>query len=372
MKDVPLTAQVTKPAPPWRHFGTRIATAFERLRGKKAIRAAVKAQAAAPTTANGKYNRKSAQKLGWTLGLLQQTFPTARPSSWDDDAAFRGIQRQLDVKVDGQFGSVSYTAMMKRHFAVNFIIVAGFPYAAPPGIRVHNWYFSTVRRFVSKDRRGRTVNVAVGHESVDPTASRTVATLLKKACGVHLMCTETVVRDNDGLVPLVTQHADLAWERLTHAAGENGPSVGIEGVSRYYASPGERPVVRGGWVHKGLYAVPPIARLEAFAALIDWLSSGAVPELTIPRTWVGLDRDGRLSMSRVKTASRRPGVAAHCYTDHADAAFFVLYALLRIECGLSPADAYDAALGLASTPRSTVDISSYLPADPGWKERAAA
>jgi len=374
-----ITSATIEPArerPPWWKFlGTRIATVLEARRGRTALKAAVKAAAPAPRTSDGRYNLASATKLGWTLPLLQETFGAFPPQSWDDAGAFKAVQGALSVAVDGQFGQKSYEAMMTRHFAADHIIVAGYPHPAPPGLRLLNWYWRGAPasvRFKSADRRGRVVNVAVGHESVDETAARTCATLLKKKCGVHLMCTEHLVRINDGTVPVVTQHADLAWERLAHAQGENGPSVGIEGVSKYYGKPGDRPLVRGGWVHKGLYAVPPLERLEAFAILLAWVTSGELPGLTIPLVWVGLNRDGRLAMSRVSTASRRPGIAAHCYTDHADAGFWVLYALLRLECGLSPSEAYDAAIGLASTARDTIDVSTYLPADGEWMRRAAA
>jgi hypothetical protein len=363
-----------KPSPWWKHIGTRLATKVQAARGRAQIRAAVKTLAPPPKTAVGKYNRKSATKLGWTLELLRRTFafPAGSPTSWDDHVGFERIQRVLRVPFDGKFGAVSYEAMMRRYFAVDFIIVAGYPHPAPPGIRVHNWYKDGVTRFSSQDRRGRKVDMEVKHESVDDTAAGTVATLVRKRCGVHLMATELFERTNDGALPLVTQHGDLAWDRLTHAVGQNGTSVGLEGVSRYYGKKGQRPIIYGGWVHKGVYLVPSLEKLEASTIVTVWLTSGEIPGLSIPRRWTGLTKDGRLSMSRVKSADRAPGVSAHAYTDHADAAYFVLYAILRLECGLNPDAAYDAAMGLASTKKTTVDLDDHLPPDGEWKERAAA
>ena len=126
---------------------------------------------------------------------------------------------------------------------------------------------------VACQREGRTVNELIIHESVTRSAISTVAVLQRRKLGVHLIVAP------DGRV---TQHGDLAHERLAHAGGHQ----------------------------------------------------------------------------------RRPGVYAHHYFGHADGAWLILYAWLRLEVGLPPCVAYEEAVARATGARRTIDVSDLLPSEP--------
>ena len=159
----------------------------------------------------------------------------------------------------------------------------------------------------------------------------------------------------------VTQHGDLANDRLAHAGGHNGPSVGIEVTTPYYESylraglPWSR-VIDAPWAHRDRYVVPTPEQAEAMARLIGWLTSPDAKGLSIPRTWTGLDGT-RLAMGRIADGDqRRPGVWAHHLFHHADGSWPVLYAWLRLEAGLAPCAAYEEAVRLATGARRHVDL----------------
>ncbi len=188
------------------------------------------------------------------------------------------------------------------------IIVAGRAVEPPPGLVLSSFADPAVHRFAGRDRSGRPVTEVVVHESVTRSAEGTVAVLKRRGLGVHLIVAP------DGRV---TQHGDLASDRLAHAGGHNGPSVGIEVVNPYYGdqlrkgSPWSR-VIDAPWAHRGRYVVPTAEQAEAAAQLVAWLSSPAAG-LSIPRTWVGL-AGTRLAMGTVAGAdARRPGIYAHHY-----------------------------------------------------------
>ena len=61
---------------------------------------------------------------------------------------------------------------------------------------------------------------------------------------------------------------------------------------------------------------------------------------------------------------RRPGVYAHHYFGHADGAWLILYAWLRLEVGLPPCVAYEEAVARATGARRTIDVSDLLPSEP--------
>ncbi|MDD9944671.1 MAG: N-acetylmuramoyl-L-alanine amidase, partial [Myxococcales bacterium] len=109
--------------------------------------------------------------------------------------------------------------------AVDALIVAGADVAAPAGLCVRNYRDPEVTRFAGRDRSGRQVNELILHETVTRSVDSTVKVLLKRKLGVQLI----VGPDGE-----VTQHGDLAHDRLAHAGGHNGPSVGIEVVNPYY------------------------------------------------------------------------------------------------------------------------------------------
>ena len=55
-----------------------------------------------------------------------------------------------------------------------------------------------------------------------------------------------------------------------------------------------------------------------------------------------------------------PGIYAHHYFGHADGAWLVLYAWLRLEAGLDPAAAYEEAANRATGAKGSVDVSDLL------------
>jgi N-acetyl-anhydromuramyl-L-alanine amidase AmpD len=103
--------------------------------------------------------------------------------------------------------------------AASGFIVAGQVLSPPTGLDLTNFQNKEVHRFSGRDRTGRAVTELVVHESVTRSAADTVAVLKRRRLGVHLIVAA------DGRV---TQHGDLAHDRLAHAGGHNGPSVGIE------------------------------------------------------------------------------------------------------------------------------------------------
>ena len=92
-------------------------------------------------------------------------------------------------------------------------VIAGRVLPAPPGLDVTNFEASEVHRFTGRDRSGRTVNERVLHESVTTSVETTVRVLKRRKLGVHLIVAP------DGRV---TQHGDLAHDRLAHAGGPTG------------------------------------------------------------------------------------------------------------------------------------------------------
>lgn len=108
--------------------------------------------------------------------------------------------------------------------ATDTLIVAGNDVAAPANLRVRNYRDPEVMRFKGRDRAGRVVNELILHETVTRSVDSTVRVLLKRKLGVQLI----VGPDGE-----VTQHGDLSHDRLAHAGGHNGPSVGIEVVNPY-------------------------------------------------------------------------------------------------------------------------------------------
>lgn len=234
-------------------------------------------------------------------------------------------------------------------------VVAGRDVEAPAGLAVTNFRDTGVHRFVGQSRAGRPVTEVVVHESVTRSAGETVAVLKRRKLGIHLIVAA------DGRV---TQHGDLAHDRLAHAGGHNGPSVGIEVVSPYYPTylrdglPWSR-VIDAPWGHRGRYVLPTPEQAEATAKLVAWLTSPAAEGLSIPRRWIGLD-GARLALGRVPGGDeRRPGVWAHTYFHHADGAWLVLYAWLRFEAGLAPCAAYEEAVRRATGTRRHVDLADF-------------
>lgn len=211
------------------------------------------------------------------------------------------------------------------------------------------------RPFTARDRDPARVIMAMIHESVTTSTAATEATLRRRKVngvadqlGVHLAL--------DPAGP-VHQHNDLGTDRLIHAAGHNGQSVGIEIVTPYYprhlraGMPWTRVIEGARWAHEGRYVVPTRAQLEALVDVLRCLFDATAQGLIgIIEDWPG-QRGDFLAMSRIAGLREAPGIQAHCYSDHADGAFPVLYAYLRIQRSLSAADAYSTAIRLASKPR---------------------
>lgn len=237
----------------------------------------------------------------------------------------------------------------------NTLVVAGLDVEAPD-LRIRNFREPPVMRFKGQSRAGRIVDELILHETVTRSTAATVRVLLKRKLGVQLIV------DPDGEV---TQHGDLAHDRLAHAGGHNGPSVGIEVVNPYYPKhtrpklPWQR-IIDAPWAHQKRYVVPTPEQAEATAKLVRLLTAGDIPNLSIPRTWHGLT-GARLSMSRLAGGDvRKPGIWAHTYFHHADGAWLVLYAWLRLDAGLAPCAAYEDAVRRATGARRSVHLGDLI------------
>ena len=240
--------------------------------------------------------------------------------------------------------------------AINTLIVAGTDVVVPAGLRVRNYRDPDVTRFKGRDRSGRAVTELILHETVTRSTAATVRVLLKRKLGVQLI----VGPDGE-----VTQHGDLAHDRLAHAGGHNGPSVGIEVVNPYYPKyasaklPWKR-IIDAPWAHQKRYVVPTPAQAEATTQLVRLLAGNDVEQLSIPRTWRGLSGT-RLAMSRLADGDQRvSGIYAHTYFHHADGAWLVLYAWLRLEAGMPECIAYEEAIRRATGVRRYVDLADLM------------
>jgi hypothetical protein len=239
---------------------------------------------------------------------------------------------------------------------LNSFVVNGAPLEPPEDLFVRNYLDPTVAHFpIRRPRKGQAVQLVVhetGGASEDPDD---VVHLLRdiRNLSVHLICAP------DGTL---TQHGDLASEVLEHAgSSHNGVSVGIEVMNPYY--PSLRPrgsywtrAIRAKWADKGQYVLPRPEQAETIRHLVEWITSAQAVGLAIPRLWAGLEEDGSFAMNRIPRASRSapgvrahtaPGIWAHTYFGHADGAWLVLYAWLRLEAGLTAETAYETATDLA-------------------------
>jgi hypothetical protein len=171
------------------------------------------------------------------------------------------------------------------------------------------------------------------HESVTRSADFSFKVLTKRNLSV-----QTVISETGDFI----QHADL-FARAQHAGAARNPiAIGCEVTNPYYEhllKPGLvwADVIDAPWAHKGRYVLPTPAQAETCSRWIDFATAPGSP-VGVPREWPGLS-GGFMSMGRVKAPLRR-GIVAHCYFAHADGAWLVLYAWLRIVCALGPAAAY--------------------------------
>ena len=237
----------------------------------------------------------------------------------------------------------------------NSLVVGGRAYPPPPGVHVTNFHDCAVATFDGRKRGDREVTEFIIHESVTRSRETTIAVLQERRLGVHLII------DSDGSV---TQHGDLQTDRLAHAGGHNGPSIGVELVTPYYPNRRKdddpwRRVIDAPWAHRGEYAVPSFEQVEALAVLTRWLLSDRCP-LAIPSEWIGLESRA-FRMARVPGAEQRgPGVYAHTYFHHADGAFPTLYAWMRVVGGIAPSRAYEEAIRRVTDVQRQVNVSDLL------------
>lgn len=209
------------------------------------------------------------------------------------------------------------------------------------------------RPFVGLPDRRRTTALVV-HETVTRSAADTHRVLERRGLSVHL------VGDERGTL---IQHADLV-ARAQHAGpARNACAVGLEVVSPYYPKHARAPwgaSIDAPWAHEGRYLLPTRESAEACARWIVWQTSDACPELVrVPRVWAGL-AEGMMAMGRVSPSPRTgTGILAHTYFGHADGAWLVLYAWLRIEAKLDVSRAYDEAVRRATGVRR-VDVRDLV------------
>ena len=240
------------------------------------------------------------------------------------------------------------------------IVIDGKFYAPPEGVRVKNFFASSVPRFKRlKLKRSPTITAVVIHETETSSVKSTVSTLLKRGSGAHFI----VAPDGS-----VTQHGDLVKDYFKHANHYNCQSVGIEVVNPYHASrlgPPWKETLTARWVFGKNYIVPTPQQAETVYKLIEWLTQQSYGRLQIPRTWIG-KQDNDFAMNRAPGTGfrkadrkcRRPaktnGILAHTNiygSGHADGAWLVLYAYLRSEHEYPAAKAYERAIALSKKVR---------------------
>jgi hypothetical protein len=243
------------------------------------------------------------------------------------------------------------------------IIVGGNEVDGPGGLLVKNFKDPAVFRFKNQARAPQTVTEIVVHETVTRSWSSTVDVLKQRGLGVHF------IADHDGTI---YQHADLLTDEMWHASQHNAMSVGIETVNPYQPNLNQagspwKNTIKGAWAAGGAYVVPTPEQSEAVCQLVDWLSSASANPLTVPQLWPGLAGSKRMALGRLASCKTppEPGILAHMYWDHADGAWLVLYAWLRLEAKLDSATAYGEAMRRATDASSAgVDLSDYFTADP--------
>lgn len=228
------------------------------------------------------------------------------------------------------------------------MIIRGERFACP--VPVTTW-LDGAARLPAKGRRDTAVSVVL-HETCTRSVADTVRTLQNRGLGCHLIV---------GPGGEVSQHADLATEVTWHAGAHNGPAVGIEVVNPYYPTSvkagdpwGRR--IAAAWAHRGEYVLPTLASAEAVVSLLRFLTLS--DELAVPRRWPSM-LGAAAHFQPVSTCAKpTQGIYAHQHCGaHADGAWLVLYAWLRIEAGLSPELAFEEAARRAEGKRWTASLA---------------
>lgn len=252
----------------------------------------------------------------------------------------------------------------------NTIIVHGVEYDASP-LKVENWTAGGGERDYRFKNQKRNVPITeiIVHETVTCSELSTVQVLEPagpknpggRNLGIHF-----IVEPNG----TITQHGDLADDFLWHATMHNPVSIGIETVNPYEPrlAPKNGPwtqIMNAPWAAGGKYVVPTIEEAEAVAGILAWCTrTDCPPQLKIPLNFIGL-KNGKMALGRVEGATNLvPGIYSHMYFEHADGAWLVLYAWLRLVVGLSPTDAFTEAVVRATGASSAgADVSDLIPND---------
>lgn len=271
------------------------------------------------------------------------------------EADVRAVQRAHGLTVDGVCGPMTWALVLATSAppvpaSPNQLIIGGHRIAAPAGLSVRNWTDGADVPRLTKPGSRKSVTELVVHETCDDVGAQdTLATLRKRGLSVALIV------DAFGNV---TQHADLLTDVTQHGGQHNGPSIGIEVDNPYYPSWNRRKdvwpdVIAAPWAHaekgkKPLYVVPTLASAEAVCKLTEFFTRGDLPGIQIPRKWVGL-RGSKFALGPVPGAEKvSPGIYAHHYFAHADAAWLVLYSYLRLELAIEPEEARAEAIRMAT------------------------
>ena len=181
----------------------------------------------------------------------------------------------------------------------------------------------------------RRCDALVIHETVTRSAAVADKVLRRRGLSVQLVVDE---------LGALVQHEPLLT-KCEHAGTLRNPtSSGVEVTNPYYPKhlrPGLpwTETIDAPWAHDGEYVLPTPAQAETVASLIRWATSSAAGDARVPDVWPGVG--DHVAMGRIDGA--RVGVLAHTYFGHADGAWLILYAWLRIKAGLDPATAYSEA-----------------------------
>ncbi len=236
----------------------------------------------------------------------------------------------------------------------NAVIIGNNPCELSGHLSITNFQDKSVKRFRCRRRDKKAVDKIIIHETVTTSVYRTVKVLRRKGLGVHF-----IVGPNGH----ITQHGDLGTDWLYHAGSHNRSSIGIDIVNPYYPKYLKNglpwtEVIDAPWAHRGNYVLPTPEQLEATTSLIQELTLNT--DLHIPATWIGL-QDNKISMGRVAIAQKKQaGIYAHHYFAHADGAWPVLYAWLRLEVGMTSDEAYKVARERSIDVRKYINISDFI------------
>ena len=199
------------------------------------------------------------------------------------------------------------------------------------------------------------------HESVTTSLDATIRELDR----VHQDGARYGVHYSIDPAGVIRQHAPLD-RQVIHCPGHQ-PAIAVEMISPY-CPPARAPWTQEidapwCWAPAGKprrYVVPLLVQVEALAQLIGQLVHGELANPHIPPRWIGLEAGGWMRLGADPDAAPTPGIWAHHYQGgHADGAWPVLYAWLRIEAGLPRDQAYAEAIRRA-TKRTQADVLDLM------------